>query len=180
MANQDYVDSIFRITQNIAQDAIYSLKLVEGSGDAKADADAIAKIVANIKKVNAQNVYKYLTVNDCANMRHLVEIIKKCATGVMSDNALTFDDVPKLVRMIIDVIKCVNDHHDMSDSKVTLTTGDVTNLVKSIIMSFLQIVLSSAQYESMIAFIDTQFQMLQLTALPVLKNKFGCPWFQFI
>ncbi|KAG5188944.1 hypothetical protein JKP88DRAFT_287030 [Tribonema minus] len=178
------LDDIGFVTQteqkNIAQEAVYSLNLVEGSSDAKADAEAVAKIVVNIRKVNAANVYKYLTVDDCANMRQLVSIAKTCAIGIMSDKALSFDDVPKVVRMILDVIKCVNAHHAVSDSNVALTSGDVANLVKAIIMSFLQIVLPATQYDTMIAIIDSQFQMLQLTALPVLKNKFGCPWFKFI
>lgn len=174
------VDLLTRVAQSIAQEVVYAMQLPEGASDMKADNAAFSKIYESLSKVNATKIYNYLTASEGANMRRIVTIVKACADGVMSDNALKLDDIPKVAHMIINIIKCINESSDVRDTSVNLKADDVVGLVKAIVTSYLQYILPATQYDQMMMFVDTQFQMIQLTALPVIASKCGCPWFSFI
>jgi hypothetical protein len=118
-----------------------------------------------------------MTAKDGSNMREMIAIIRTCADGVMSDNALTLADLLKVGYIIIAIINSVNRSNGIRDSTVTQRSKDLSGIVEAIVMSFLQIVIKSDQYDIIINLVDAQFQLLQLTTLPVIASKVGCPWF---
>ncbi|KAG5183960.1 hypothetical protein JKP88DRAFT_244832 [Tribonema minus] len=178
-SNANYIDSVFRIVQSIAADAFALCNLVEGSSTAEDDAKVIAKVIASLKYANAPALYKYLTKNEGVNMREIGDIVKACVKDVLKDNALKVDDMPCIVRMILAIIRQVNNYNtEAAKAPAPLKAIDVTLLLKSIVILVLHMALPADQYATMLAFVDAQFEMVQVHVLPIVQGKCGCPWFQ--
>jgi hypothetical protein len=135
-----------------------------------------SNIAARLSQVNTGNVYRFLTRYGGSYPQRVFDIVKACVDGVVQDNHLKLDDLHKVTHAIADIIQCINESGDVREGTVNLGSSDVAGLVKAIVTLFLQIVLPSTQYCVMLCFVDTQFQMLQLTALPVDAKEFDCPW----